>query len=358
VLACDYLLKYTLGLGHGLERQGCSVALVARDHGGEFGGDAGAMRAEIDRRLSDAATIRLLRGRVRDVRALGRVGAARRAVARPDAVVHMQAAVANDFRLALAAGVPPRRFALTVHDPVMRAGDPRMGLRKRLSGLALVRGARVIFVHGETLRDELRDGGVRTPIEVVPHGADAARAQPLPESPVLLFFGRLTEYKGLDVLCDAMAEVWRSVPATRLVIAGSGSLPASSVLDDDRVEVRNEHVPEDAVRDLFARATAVVLPYREASQSGVGSEAKTHGRALVVTDAGALPELVADGSGLVASAGSSSDLAGQLVRVLGEPGLAARLAEAGSATVATASSWGAVAGLTLDAYARHGLLSR
>lgn len=358
MLACDYLLKYTLGLGQGLERQGCDVALAAREHAGEFGGDAAAMRAEIERRLSDHATVRLLRGRVRDVRALAQVPALRRALRGRDGVVHVQGAVANDFRLVLAASARPRRFALTLHDPVLRAGDPAKSRRKRLLGNALLRGAGVVFVHGEVLREELREAGVSAPIEVIPHGADAPRPRPLPEAPELLFFGRLTEYKGLDVLCDAMADVWRAVPTARLTIAGSGPLPAHDALGDARVRVRQEHVPQDALPDLFAGATAVVLPYRQASQSGVGSEAKSHGRALVVTDAGALPELVADGSGLVAAAGSSGDLAAALVRVLTEPGLAGRLADAGTATVAGGSSWEAVAGLTLDAYRRHGLWPR
>lgn len=355
VLACDFFLKYTLGLGQGLEHEGCSVALVGRNHAGEFGGSAEAMRTEVGRRLSSAAEIRLLEGRVRDVRALRRVLDVRRAVAWPDAVVHMQDGVVNDPRLPIAARARPGRFALTVHDPVTHPGDPQEGWHQRWSHGALRRSAGVVFVHGEVLRDELRDAGVRTPIDVVPHGADAPDPKPLPQSPTLLFFGRISHYKGLDVLCDAMVEVWRSVPATNLVIAGNGPLPAHPVLSDARVRVQHEHVPEDTLPDLFAAASAVVLPYRQASQSGVGSQAKTHGRALVVTDAGGLPELVADGSGLVAQAGSSSELAARLVRVLTEAGLASRLAEAGARTVATGSSWESVAALTLESYQRHGL---
>ncbi len=50
---------------------------------------------------------------------------------------------------------------------------------------------------------------VDTPIAVVPHGAEAATFT-LPPQDRLLFFGRMSYYKGLDVLLDAMAEVWRA----------------------------------------------------------------------------------------------------------------------------------------------------
>ena len=78
--------------------------------------------------------------------------------------------------------------------------------------------------------------------------------------PSLLFFGRISHYKGLDVLLAAMPQVWESAPTTRLAIAGHGDMRAQRALADPRVTVHNEHVPESRVTDLYNDATASSCP--------------------------------------------------------------------------------------------------
>jgi glycosyltransferase involved in cell wall biosynthesis len=100
----------------------------------------------------------------------------------------------------------------------------------------------------------------------------------------------------------------------------------------------------------------VVLPYRQASQSGVGSLAKSYGRASVVTNEGGLPELVADGSGIVVPSEDAGALADALIELLTEPGRAEAMGAAASASAQSQFSWKAVGAATLEAYRRHGLL--
>lgn len=358
LLVCDYFLKYTLGLARGLQQAGCRTTVLGREHAGEFGGDIAAARAEIDRRLAAGGDVRLLPGRVRDVRATRDAVTLRRTLADDGAVVHLQDGVVNDPRLPFVARAMPGRFALTVHDPVAHPGDRPMAFRKRLARTALLRGAAIVFVHGEALADELRAvTGVRRPIEVVPHGSDPPRVAPLPPRPSLLFFGRISAYKGLDVLLEAMPSVWAQVPDARLVIAGEGHLPDHPSLADDRVTVFNEHVAESDVPNLFAGSSAVVLPYRQASQSGVGAQAKAYGRASIVTDVGALPELVADGSGLVVANEQPSALARGAIRLLTDRALAQHLGSVAAGTADSSGGWARVGALTLEAYRRHRLLA-
>jgi glycosyltransferase involved in cell wall biosynthesis len=153
-----------------------------------------------------------------------------------------------------------------------------------------------------------------------------------------------------------MDRVWAHVPTARLVIAGEGDLPAHRALADPRVVVRREHVPEPDVPGLFADATALVLPYRQASQSGVGSLAKSYGRASIVTRLGGLPELVSDGSGIVVEPEDPAALADAAVRLFAEQGLAETLGRRGAERLTQTASWRRVAELTLDAYRRAGLL--
>jgi len=353
VLACDFFVRYSAGLAGGLERGGAAVTLLTRDHDLEFGGRPGAS-AEFVRRLAPGVDHRRIEGRVRSPRALVGARQLRRSIAqlRPD-VVHVQEGIVNDVRLLFAAGVRRRRFALTFHDPSPHPGD---GVTRRaiLANRALLRAAGLIFVHGERLREELiANARPSAPIVVVPHGVDAGDRLPLPDRPSILFFGRMSPYKGLDVLLDALPLVWEKAPETTLTVAGAGDVEDHPTLADPRVELRREHVPDDELPDLFGSATCVALPYRQASQSGVGSLAKLYGRPMVVSDVGGLPQLVGDGSGLVVAAENREQLAGALVDVLLDGELARRLGEAGRATAENGADWDSVAGLTLDAYRRH-----
>jgi len=360
LLVCDHLVRYAAGIGEGLRAQGAQVALVTRDHAEDFGGDREAMRAEIAARLGADAPVWWLPGRVRDREALPAVRRIAAAVRRfsPD-VVHAQDSIVHDPRLLWAARLRPRRFAVTVHDPRPHPGDVEPSLRMRVTREALLTAARLVFVHGDGLREELRETGRAPlpPIEVVAHGTDARPVTPPPRDPTLLFFGRMSRYKGLDVLLRAMPRIWRRVPQARLVVAGHGPLPETDVLRDERIDVRNDHIPEPEVAHLFRRASVVTLPYVQASQSGVGSQAKAHGRPIVATWTGELPRLVADGSGLVVPPEDPDALAEATVALLTDEDRAREMGLAGARTAARDTSWAAIGAATLDAYRRHGLLA-
>jgi glycosyltransferase involved in cell wall biosynthesis len=354
VLAGDFHFRYNAMLAAGEDRAGAQVTLLTRRHDEEFGGRPGAAARFLAERTPASVRRLSIPGRVRSPRGLLAAARVAREIRRlrPD-VVHLQESIGTDFRLVFASGARPRRFALTVHDPVRHPGE-----RKSKSGLlgnaVLVRWAGLIFVHAEALRDELQEvARPRAPIVVVPHGVDPEEPEPLPERPSLLFFGRLGHYKGVDVLLDAMTEVWASVPEATLTIAGDGELDDHPALRDERVTLRREYLPDEELPALFAASRCVVLPYRQASQSGVGSLAKRYGRPLVVSEVGGLPELVADGSGLTVAAEDPGALAESLVRMLGDAELSSRLAEGARRSAASGSDWSTVGAATLAAYREH-----
>jgi glycosyltransferase involved in cell wall biosynthesis len=351
----DFYAKYATDLARGMLDAGWEPLLLRRDHDLEFGGVAGAQEVYMRRRLGSSVQIVTVPGRVRSLTALPGVRRARRLVRdyRPD-VVHLQDEVTNDPRIPLLAGARPGRYALTSHDPIVHPGDEKPTARKRLSQRALVAGAGLVFVHAPVLGEELRrEYRVRSPIVVVPHGAEASPC-PAPGDPrTVLFFGRLSYYKGLDVLLDAMQLVWERVPDARLMVAGEGDWPGHPALQDRRVEVRREHVPEDEVGALFCRAGCVVLPYRQASQSGVGSLARRFGRAMIVTQVGGLPELVTDATGRVVPPESPALLADTLVDLMRAEGSLDAMGRAASRQLEAEATWTRVAELTIEAYERH-----
>lgn len=354
LLACDWFLKYTLGLARGLADADAEVLLVSRDHGFEFGGDVDVMRDLVATTLDGRAVHAEVKGRMSEPHALpDLVRLGRRISAWHPGVVHVQEGISNDVRLMLAVGLLNRRYALTVHDPTPHPGEAMAARWRRGFRRSLRRRASLVFVHSEVLAEELRrTGEVKAPIEVVPHGFEAGVATPPPARTSLLFFGRITHYKGLDTLLDAMSAVWDGDPEARLVVAGEGEIAPHPALSDSRVEVRSGYLPDAEVPALFAAATMVVLPYRQASQSGVGSQARQYGRALVTTDVGGLPELVDDEFGRLVPPEDPARLATAILEVATTPGLAAKMGERAAASGGGAD-WDRVAELTLDAYRRH-----
>jgi glycosyltransferase involved in cell wall biosynthesis len=151
------------------------------------------------------------------------------------------------------------------------------------------------------------------PVRRVPHpvyaqyGAagrsrEEARSRTGLSGDVLLFFGFVRRYKGLDVLIEALPRVRAARPDVTLVVAGEFYEPLEPLLAriaelglEDSVRVLDRYVPDEEVGDLVAAADAVVLPYRAATQSGVVLVAYAGGCPVISTAVGGLPEVVEEG---------------------------------------------------------------
>lgn len=132
----------------------------------------------------------------------------------------------------------------------------------------------------------------------------------------LLCFGRLLPYKGLDLLAEAMRQLG-SGRDWELRVVGSGS--ETEELDRLRalpgVMVENRWVPEDEIGALIAWADAVVLPYREASQSGIAPAAIAAGRFVVATRVGGLEEQLGHERLAILCDPDAASIAGALCRL-------------------------------------------
>ena len=121
----------------------------------------------------------------------------------------------------------------------------------------------------------------------------------LPENaPVVLFFGFIRAYKGLDLLLEAMA----LIPYVHCVVAGEPYddwAPYQSIINKhglhDRVHVFTDFIPAEQVKVYFSAADLVVQPYRTATQSGISQIAYHFNKPMVVTNVGGLPEIVKHG---------------------------------------------------------------
>jgi glycosyltransferase involved in cell wall biosynthesis len=204
--------------------------------------------------------------------------------------------------------------------------EPRPGDRVLMSWL--MRSVGAILVHTEAERDAMRRLTDR-PVAVAalpPHLPAMARLQHRSDSPPkrrVLFFGKVRQYKGVDVLLRALA----LVPDVELSIVGEfyeDRTRLTALIDEmglaERVHVSPEYLPAERIPELFAECDALVLPYRTATASQLVALAHWHGLPVVATRVGNFPETVRDGvDGLLCAPDDVVDLA-RALRALYEPG--------------------------------------
>ena len=233
-----------------------------------------------------------------------------------------------------------RRYPLviTVHDPVHHVGDAESALTPQRLVHWTYRRADELITHAEQLKSILVND-VHLPasrITVIPHVAissDGPGKAIAARGKRLLFFGRIWEYKGLEYLIRAEPLISARVPDVQIVIAGRGEdfdKYRRMMVNPDHFVIDNEMIPEERVAQHFGEASVVVLPYIDASQSGVVPIAYSFERPVVATTVGGLPSVVDDGvTGLLVPPRDERALADALVTLLEDDELRHKMGAAG-----------------------------
>jgi glycosyltransferase involved in cell wall biosynthesis len=225
----------------------------------------------------------------------------------------------------------------------------------------LVAASDLVIAHsGATLAELAELGIVPRKSVVIPHGPyqvvneqERARvpvAAPGPRK--FLFFGMVSEYKGIDTLLAAFAALPPGLEAELAVVgecrepALEESLRELARRSTRRVELRLERVPEAEVPELLAGADAMVLPYRQSTTSGSALLALSHGRPLIVPDLPGLAELPDEA--VMRYDRTVGGLTNALADVISaDDGVLAKMSSAGYAYCASLS-WESIARKTLD----------
>ena len=121
-----------------------------------------------------------------------------------------------------------------------------------------------------------------------------------PEKNSILFFGRITQYKGIEYLLNIIPRLIEKIPDVKVTIAGEGDLsPYRDIIkniDTKHLEINNCYIDDKKVSELFQRADLIVLPYSSMTgQSGVLSIACAYHKPIVATDVSGFYEIVENG---------------------------------------------------------------
>lgn len=230
-----------------------------------------------------------------------------------------------------------------VYVPMLHEDDPYWSIERVSRAVAAVDGVVALTDHErERLLESYGADPGRT--AVIPPGVDFADENGSKErEPMVLFVGRRTPSKRLDVLYEAMHAVWEESPEVVLVLAGSppgvGADPAIWMAADPRVKVVD--TPNDRDKDaLMGRARLVVSPSLTESFGITTLEAWAQGTPVVVTDSPVNRSVVRDGvDGLVASGPDATHLAEALGQLLGDPESAVSMGRVGRQRVEAEFSW-------------------
>lgn len=236
------------------------------------------------------------------------------------------------------------------HPPLRSRGGQRGGfLQSRLTRAAFAAMSGFVVHARSEVDDLLRLGaGARRkvpafhplydvfPDQDIPREEARRRLGLDPAARVVLYFGLIRRYKGVDLLLEAIKELG-DVPDLKVLIVGEVYSDRERLaellrgLPPGRADLIDRYVPNEEVAQYFRAADLVVLPYRSATQSGVVPIAYACDRPVVVTNVGGLPDSLLEGrSGYLVGPEDPAAIAGAIRRhfvLLGSPDLSEGIAE-------------------------------
>jgi glycosyltransferase involved in cell wall biosynthesis len=214
------------------------------------------------------------------------------------------------------------------HDPIHHSG---VGLLERWLTTHYIKAASDIIVLTQSFIPivEKRFGYSKEHIHYMPHGRMSIYKQstitPLTDCKNInfLFFGRIEEYKGLFILAEAYKKLTQSYSNISLTVAGSGDFSKYHAIFKElpQVKIINRYIADTEIDDYFSVPnTILVLPYLDASQSGVIPIALEYGVPIIASNTGGLKEQMDNGNlGLFSTPGDADSLMKQMEYFLIHP---------------------------------------
>ncbi len=199
-----------------------------------------------------------------------------------------------------------------------------------------------------------------------PGGPDKAQARSglglRDEDKIVLFFGVIRPYKGLDTLIEAAARIKSECDDFKLIIAGNPLEPfdryAALIRElglADVISSNLAYIPNEEVSTYFRAADVVALPYKKTYQSGILQAALAFAKPVVATRTGGLTETIEEsGCGFLVDPGDADGLARDILRIFADRTLARTLGSSGHSFAEANFSWETVARSTIGAYESAG----
>lgn len=216
----------------------------------------------------------------------------------------------------------------TIHDVGIHEGNNSL-FNKWWNGTAFNDAEKFVILSKKFVPKLIEKNIAKENIAVIPHAGFDYYTQLCHSSniesskPIILFFGRIDQYKGIGVLLKALPLVLEKHPNAVLRIAGSGNIQKEMPLLERfhaNIDLQNRWIKDEEVGSLVQDTTVVVLPYTHATQSGVIPLAYAFCKPVVATKVGCLDEQVLDGeTGFMCEGSNHVELAEAIIKMLDDP---------------------------------------
>jgi glycosyltransferase involved in cell wall biosynthesis len=198
-----------------------------------------------------------------------------------------------------------RKVCLTIHDPVPHSGEDSWKVSLPRTFFFNMPVKKKYLFYSQFAKKQFEDHyknrkNQKTVLHMSPYGylRNLVNKEESGKKHIL-FFGRLSPYKGIDDLLQAMPEVFREFPEEQLIIAGK-RYPGFDINENivrtfkNNITLIDKHIPNDELATLIKEAKFIVCPYKDATQSGVLMTAFGLNTPVIATNVGSFPEFIKD----------------------------------------------------------------
>lgn len=179
-----------------------------------------------------------------------------------------------------------------VHDGKMHEGEQNNKTQRQIIG-TMKMSTHLVFLSNYVRNMVKKNYNVDKPCMIVPHGlidyGKLTERNTHSTAPTLLFLGRVSKYKGVDLLMESIKQVDED-RYSKLIIAGKWEYALPKDYNRQKIEIVDKWLSNDEILHYLSQADIMVFPYLEATQSGVATLAINYLKPSVVTKVGAFAE--------------------------------------------------------------------
>lgn len=195
------------------------------------------------------------------------------------------------------------KIIYTLHDPELHSGERNFFI-ELLKKIEIKHSNKLILLNNYYKEFVSKKYNVNNDnIEIIPHAGFFSSSIPSFEEDFkykILFLGRIEKYKGIDLLLDSIPYIREKVPHIKITLAGKGDLSIyqekiNNVIEN--IDIKNYWISDHEVNTLLKNHDFLILPYIDASQSGVIPLALGNGKTVIATNVGALSEQIPNNIG-------------------------------------------------------------
>lgn len=207
---------------------------------------------------------------------------------------------------------------IVIHDGKMHIGEENGAFVKQTIKMMELCTS-IIFLSEYVRNLTLVNFGIDKPYIIAPHGLidygniGSNSTDQMNQKPILLFLGRISKYKGIELLLEALGHVDKSI-YKEVIIAGKWSYEIPEIPSNLKIKIINRWLSDDEITNLISISDIMLFPYLEASQSGVATVAINYLKPSIVTSVGAFKEQFVDGTALFTDT-KASDLASAITNL-------------------------------------------